>query len=179
MKKLLIFSIALVSFVGCSKVVTSATPNISKLNIQEKSCAILPFYNTTNSHGAGEVMLNNFETQLIKQNICKVVEQSQIDVKLKSIGIDKERLFDTDYAISIGTKLGVDYLFIGKVTEFGYQYGLREDPAVGLSSRMIDVCNAKVIWAGDEGRVNRSFIFRDSLSGSAIELTKSLVSTIK
>jgi len=179
MKKLLMFSLIAISFVGCSKVVTSATPSISKLNVTDKTCAILPFYNTTNSHGASDVMLNNFETQLIKQNICKVVEQSQIDVKLKSIGIDKERLFDADYAINIGTKLGVDYIFIGKVTEFGYQYGLREDPAVGLSTRMIDICNSKVVWAGDEGRVNRSFIFRDSLSGSAIELTKSLVSTIK
>ena len=95
------------------------------------------------------------------------------------MGVEKERLFDKNYAISLASKLNVDYIFLGRVTEYNYQYGLREDPAVGLSVKLIDTKGQEVIWSADEGRVNRSFIFRDSLAATAIETVKSVLSDLK
>ena len=94
-------------------------------------------------------------------------------------GLAAARLFDKNYAISLASKLNVDYIFLGRVTEYNYQYGLREDPAVGLSVKLIDTKGQEVIWSADEGRVNRSFIFRDSLAATAIETVKSVLSDLK
>ena len=175
-----VFSILAASLLlsGCStatKIVTSPKIPIDK----SKSCALMPLINDTNYYGADGTVSAAMETEIAKKGVCKLIEQSEIAYKLKNMGVEKERLFDKNYAISLASKLNVDYIFLGRVTEYNYQYGPREDPAVGLSVKLIDTKGQEVIWSADEGRVNRSFIFRDSLAATAIETVKSVLSDLK
>jgi len=164
---------------GCAQKVTNFDRDSSLELDTKKSCAILPFVNSTNNLAASEAVTSFFTTEVKKKNLCKVIEKSESENRLKSIGIDKEKLYDSKYAQEIGKKLGVDYVFSGSVSEYNYQYGLREDPAVGISARLIDVGSGEVLWMGDEGRVGRSVIFRDSLDGTAIDTVISLLGTLK
>jgi len=162
---------------GCSSVTKNVSSSVS-LN-PAKSCAVMPFINDTNHYGADDAVAALVETELQRKGSCVFVEQSEVAQKLKALGVEKDRLFDKNYALSLASKIGVDYLFVGRVTEYNYQYGLREDPAVGISMKLIDAKEQKFIWAGDEGRVKRSYLLRDSLAATAIESVRSVLSEIK
>lgn len=164
-------------FSGCSAVTKSASSSI--LLEPKKSCVVMPFINNTNHYGADDIVVSIVETELYKKRACVLIEQSQTAQKLKALGVEKDRLFDKNYAADLALKLGVDYAFVGRVMEYGYQYGLREDPAVGLSIKLIDAKSANVIWSGDEGRVKRSYLLRDSLAATAIDCVASVLSDIK
>jgi len=164
---------------GCAQKVTNFDRDPKLVLDGEMACAILPFVNITNNLAAQDAVTSFFTTEVKKKNICKVVEKSEVENRLKSMGVEKEKLYDSKYAQEIGKKLGVDYVFSGSVSEYNYQYGLREDPAVGISARMIDVGSGDVLWMGDEGRVGRSVVFRDSLDATAIDTVVSLLGTLK
>lgn len=176
LKGLSIFA-AILLLSGCSAVTKNVSSQISL--DKSKSCALMPLINDTNYYGADDTVSAAIETEIAKKGVCKLVEQSEIAYKLKNIGVEKERLFDKNYALSLASKLNVDYVLLGRVTEYNYQYGLREDPAVGVSVKLIDAKEQKFIWAADEGRVNRSFVFRDSLAATAIETVKSVLSELR
>lgn len=177
MRVFLVVCLGVFFFAGCSAV----TKNVSSAVKLEssKSCVVMPFINDTNHYGADDAVAAIVETELHKKNICVLTEQSETAQKLKALGVAKDRLFEKNYAADLAVKLGVDYAFIGRVTEYGYQYGLREDPAVGVSIKLIDANASKVVWAADEGRVKRSYLLRDSLAATAIECVQSVLSDIK
>ncbi|MEY4504873.1 MAG: hypothetical protein RL154_1170 [Pseudomonadota bacterium] len=162
-----ILTIAL--FAGCGQKSLNYDLKPNFMPDSNKSCMVLPFNNLTTNIAASDAVAGFFATELKRKNICTVIEKSDT----------KQKQFDIKQAIEFGKKQGVDYVFVGSVSEYNYQYGLREDPAVGISAKMISVTSGDVIWSGDEGRVGRSFLMRDSLDATAIDSVKSLISTIK
>ena len=132
-----------------------------------KSCAVLAFTNHTPNIAASDALTSFFITELSKKNICKIVDC-----------LEKDKKGDIKQTLEACKRQGIDYLFVGTITEYSYQYGLREDPAVGLSVKMINTSDSNVLWMADEGRVGRSLFLRDSLDATAIDSVKSVLSTL-
>ena len=53
---------------------------------------------------------------------------------------------------------------MGSVSEYGYQYGLREEPVVGVNIRVVRVSDGAVIWATIESDIGSSFWSRESVN---------------
>jgi TolB-like protein len=56
----------------------------------------------------------------------------------------------------LGRLLGAKTLVIGRVTEYQYKHTLGEDPAIGVSIRVVDADTGTVLWSGarsDTGRI--------------------------
>jgi len=85
----------------------------------------------------------------------------------------------TQRAKQLGAELGVDALIFGAVTEYRYKRGLDEEPAVGITLRLMDVRSGQVLWVATVSRVGGCDIFcKDSLSRSAQAVCRDMASDL-
>ncbi len=144
--------------------------------------AVLPFENLSEHPNAGEILTRLMATELYKQRLFNVREESEW---LRSSVADDgekagERLPSSMPRIQqLAHKVGADGALLGSVTEFHYQHGLREEPVVGLSVRMVRSCDGKVVWASSRSASGKGLFRRESLNQVAQRVVQELVSELK
>lgn len=132
--------------------------------------AVLPFDDGSIEHWWG----NNWQvgtgisdmivTDLLEKNCFRLIEREQIDKILKEQDFGASGRVDPKTAAKIGKILGVQYIIIGKVTEFSIQsqkanlivISARSNKAkVAIDGRMVDTTTAEIV-AGAKGAAEKS-----------------------
>lgn len=125
--------------------------------------AVLPFDDSKvapwwaySSPGPGKGLTDVFITKLVEKKEVRVIERTELNKVLAEQKLSNASAFDTNTAIKLGKLLGVQYIAIGKVTEFSesikntnvivvqtktYTY------KVGIELRIVDTSTAEIIAA--------------------------------
>ncbi|PKR48412.1 hypothetical protein COO20_24410 [Thalassospira marina] len=147
---------------------------------QGASIAVMPFDNLTNSEEAGQVASYLAVSALRANTNLAVQPESNVTQTYDSLNAEgtATAAVGTHTAVSarqLGEILGVQYVLTGSVSEYGYQYGLREEPSVSMNMRLIDIGTGTVIWSASSGIVGQGTFARDSVSIIAQRLVNQMV----
>lgn len=127
--------------------------------------AVLPFANWTDNPNAGEIVARLAATELYHRDLFQLVEV-QAGEPNGTEGSPQGNFLHEE-AQGVGRRLKVDGVLTGVVTEFAYQHGLREEPAVGVSMRLVRVEDGAVVWASSHSEIGTGWLRRDSLNLTA------------
>ena len=142
-----------------------ATSNAAQQQPQDNRyrVAILPFDDGSIKHwwgndwDVGKGVADELLTELFKMNSFRLVEREQIERIIQEQNFGQKGRVDPKTAAKVGKILGVQYLIMGKVTEFttdsesssfnvkGYNLGLQTNTArVAIDARLIDTKTAEI-----------------------------------
>jgi len=136
--------------------------------------AVVPLENLTNREGAGKILAELLYTELAGRGY-QLIPPQEVSAAVALHNFDMERI-SADQAVKLGRSLNADAVLLGSVSEYGYQYGLREEPAAAANLRLVRISDESVLWAASGGGVGRGIIGRDSLAMLAQEVAARLVS---
>lgn len=125
--------------------------------------AVLPFENLSNNPTAGLSVAQLFATELMSSGRFCLLEESDMRRQLAGLKIDVDHLAEGSIARDVGRELLVDAVLTGSVSEFSYQHGLREEPAVGFTMQLVRVGDGVVLWRASQSLMGSGFISRESI----------------
>jgi len=174
----LVIAIAMIGLSACANI-NRETGNYSTETWDDVTVAVLPFENFTNHHNAGMVAAEITVSELRGRDAFKHITPLQ-DVRLafEKEGVKEGDRIRNTKAADIGKALGVDAVLIGSVSEYGYQYGLREEPSVTYNMRLVDTTEGKVLWTFSAGQVGRGVFSRASVSLVAFSVVENMVDAL-
>jgi len=141
--------------------------------------ALLPFENLSEYPNAGEILTRLMATELYRQRLFNIREEDDLYRQVAAEQSEKGRLPSTPPRVQqLAHKLGVDAVLLGSVTEFHYQHGLREEPVVGLSVRLVRSCDGQVVWAASRSVSGKGVLRRESLNQVAQRVVQELVNEL-
>ncbi|MGA1839966.1 MAG: hypothetical protein ACMUIU_05000 [bacterium] len=144
-----------------------------------KSVCVLPFENLSKDTDADIKVREIFVTELFRAHIFKdIVDIVEANAALMSLRIRKPNSMDNETIKAIGERLGVEYLILGVLTEYGYGKSNESGAEVGLSVRMIEVENGNILWTANNfkmGTNSLSRILGISQGPSPMELARGVV----
>ncbi len=141
--------------------------------------AVLPFENLSEYPNGGEILTRLMTTELYRQRLFHIREEDDLYRQMVAERIEKEGAPSAPSPIQqLAHKLGVDAVLLGSVTEFHYQHGLREEPVVGLSVRLVRSCDGQVVWAASHSVMGKGLLRRESLNLVAQRVIQELVSEL-
>lgn len=126
--------------------------------------AVLPFENLTTHQNAGTILADLLTTELYRLGSLRVMESSRTRSLLAGAYGETDGRGESAYAQEVGRKLGAQMVLMGSVSEYGYQYGLREEPVVGVNMRLVRVSDGAVVWATSESDIGSGFWSRESVN---------------
>jgi TolB-like protein len=139
---------------------------------------VLPFENLTTHRNAGYIASELLTTELYRQGIFRLIEQSRIRKWMANNKINPAQLTETTYAQAVARALGVHAVIIGSVSEFGYQHGLKEEPTVGINARLVSGSDGQVLWASSSSDIGRGIFNRDSANETAQRVVVKMVAEL-
>ena len=154
---LLIGLVTTLFFSGCSSGydVQYLTPQPeSKSHI---SAAVLPLTNLTTHPYAGKIVGDLLSTELHRIPGVHFAERTALQQTLVGDQGESEQILDRTAVRQAGQRLGVERVFYGSVTEYRYQRGLDQNPAVGINLRLFDVIDGREIWSASMSRTGSGF----------------------
>jgi TolB-like protein len=128
--------------------------------------AVLPLENLSTHPEAGQIVSGIFTNGLLARGLFQLREESEIRSALSLAGVSPGRLRDGLFAGDVAKALEVDAVLVGNVSEYRYLHGLKENPTVGLSVRLVDR-GGTVMWSASESAVGGGFLNRPSLFETA------------
>lgn len=148
---------------GCSNTVTSIHRG-GAVRTNAK-WAILPVQNHSETPQAGERVEAFLDTLLRKEGISvldKYPAPKDDDTHL--VTSDRQRY---EAALEWARTAKYDYAVTGSVEEWRYKSGVDGEPAIGVSMRVLDVANNKVVWAATGTKTGSS---SENTSATALKL---------
>lgn len=133
----------------------------------------------------GKGISDEFVTEFLKTNRFRLIEREQIDRILEEQDFGQSGRVDTQTAATIGKILGVDFLVMGRVTEFslksaevsglsfkqGIGLGVKSTNAiVAIDARLVDTSTAEIIASATGRGDKRSTNLSVAVDWSAIAL---------
>jgi len=123
--------------------------------------AVISFENKAGWGGyrLGDQAADMLVTQLVKTKAFRVMERDQLDAVLKEQNLGASGRVDTSTAAKMGKILGVKYIIIGAVTQFGkseagasgFAFRVRRDKYSGkVDVRMVDVETGEIVDVWEE-----------------------------
>jgi hypothetical protein len=134
---------------------------------------ILPMVNNSETPQAGERLEAILDTLLRKNGVASLDRYpppKEDDTHL--VSSDRQR-YETAFEWARGAKY--DYAVGGSVEEWRYKSGLDAEPAIGISMRVFDVSNGKVLWAATGTKTGGS---NQNTSATAMELLHQMVAQL-
>lgn len=128
--------------------------------------AILPFENLSTDPNAGTILAQMTASELYARNLFKLMEETEARQRAAAAHIDLSQLGETTAAGAAAKALGVDAVLIGSVSEYRYQHGLKEEPTVSVTARLVRA-DGTVMWATTRSSIGGGFLQRGSLSETA------------
>jgi TolB-like protein len=135
--------------------------------------AIIPFENLAGYPNAGHVMADLLEAELLARGAPDLMPGTEV----------REALAEHEGTVlspeALGRVLGVDAVIVGRVTEYKYKVSLGEEPAVGVSVRLIDTATGEVLWSAARSQLGRfAWVREDSLSRLSQEVAARLAGSL-
>ena len=167
-----LFYLLLIVFAVSACSTVTATRDISVSANQ--SWVLLPINNLSSTPRAGENTKAMVETHLRKRGI------NSLQTYIASDDLSLVSLLDTDRqqaeAVAWGQANGIRYGITGTVHEWHYKSGPDKEPAVGLSLKLIDLSNEKVLWQATTAKTGWGYA---NLSGVANKAVNRLLGQIR
>lgn len=138
------------------------------------SVAVLPLENLSTHPEAGLIVAGVLTNGLLARGLFQVREESEIRSALSQAAVSPARLRDGVFAGDLAKALEVDAVFVGNVSEYRYLHGLKENPTVGLSVRLVGR-DGGVIWSASESRVDGGFLNQPSLFETAQSVVDAMI----
>jgi TolB-like protein len=155
-------------------------PGCSVYKIQEsesfsssETWLMLPFLNHSDTPEAGKRAADIAATLMRSKGISQVVENYTLDNSNVLSDLDQQKKLQE--AITWGQQKKYRYGISGSVQEWRYKSGLDSEPAVGVTLKVIDLNNAKVLWSASGSKTGWG---RDSVSGAGHELMQVLIDAL-
>ncbi len=136
--------------------------------------AVLPLENLSTHPEAGQIVSAIFTNGLLARGLFQLREESEIRSALAQAGVSPARLRDGLFAGDVAKALNVDAVLVGNVSEYRYLHGLKENPAIGLSVRLVDRGGA-VMWSASESLVDGGFLNQPSLFETAQSVVGAMI----
>ena len=166
MRKMMLAAVMTVAMVGSA---VAAMPRLAVMNLENKS----GFRGYEKDLGQG--MADMLVTQFVNTKRVKVIERAELEKVLTEQKLGLSGAITAQTAAQVGKLLGVEYMVIGSVNEFGtnksviggFGVGMVNHSAnVGLDIRLIDTTSAEVVAAatGEAKKTTRGV----GISNSAI-----------
>lgn len=140
--------------------------------------AVVPFENFTNHQNAGIVCAEMTQSELSGQGRFRVLPQGDIRRAMEKADIRDPDRVTTTQAEGIAKAANAEVALIGSVAEYGYQYGLREEPSVTINMRLVRISDGAVLWHASAGQVGRGSFSRESVSIVAMHLVRDMVALL-
>ena len=138
------------------------------------SVAVAPFENLSTHPRAGLIISQLVLNELYGRGLFKPLEESEMRLRLVALGIELAGLGEETVASAVAEALGVDAVLVGGVTEYRYQFGLKEEPSVGINMRLVRP-DGTVIWAASDSAVGIGILRRPSLNETAQNLVGDMI----
>ncbi len=132
---------------------------------------VVPFRNLTVYPGAGVTIARFSATELYKKRIFTVQEFPMFS------SAQPARNRSVDEPVTVARAAGADAVLTGSVTEYGYRYGFRKQPVVGIDIRLIRT-DGTVLWAASVSGVGSVWPGKDSLTGTAQRTVMRMVESL-
>jgi len=134
--------------------------------------ALLPLVNLSEAPRAGERARRLVETALRARGVEPELAPSPPSAQALPLLDDQVRL---DKALAWARRERIRYAVTGSVEEWRYKSGLDGEPAVGLSLRIIEIPEGRVVWAGSGARTGWGYA---SLTGTATRVIDDLLDAL-
>jgi hypothetical protein len=135
---------------------------------------MLPVANFSETPQAGERIESMLETLLRKQGISSLDRYPPIKDDDTHLVVSDRQRYEESLAWARGQRF--DFAVYGSVEEWRYKSGIEGEPAVGLSVRIVDLKNNRVLWSASGSRTGgRS----DNASETALTILDSLVGEMR
>lgn len=116
----------------------------------EREVVILPFLNASQAPLAGERAQAVLTTLLRRRGIGDLRIAADLDPEDAPPELDDRRRYQR--ALSAVLTRGAGWGVTGTVVEWRYRPGLRDEPAVSISLRIVDLADGRVVWSGSGAR---------------------------
>ncbi len=156
---------------GCMKQHYQIDTPVIERNV---SWLLLPLVNYSQTPMAGERAEAILETRLHSAGVKKLVSYPT-EISNDGLPLLNEQI-RLQKALEWARKQQAAYAITGSVEEWRYKSGLDGEPAVGLSLKVIQLPEEKIIWSGSAARAGWS---RESLAATALVVINELVSQIR
>lgn len=133
------------------------------------SIAVLPFENFSSHPYAGQIVAQLIATELYTRRLFTQVEESDVRRRLAEKRLDSKDLGRETVARDLAEALAVDAVLVGTVQDFGYRYGLRPDPVVAVTARLVGK-DGTVHWSGSFGELGVASGGGDTVTATAQRL---------
>ncbi len=172
------FVLALFLVSGCGSVQRTTALDQVQLNSRARKVVVLPLVNLTSMPNAGRIVGELLSTEIIAQTDFRMLERSEMMEHLASGKNEVEEVLEKSAAARVGRSLGVDTVIYGAVTEYRYKKGVDEDPVVGISVKMLDIPETRILWAESVTATGSMYTGRTSLSALAHMMCADMVKTL-
>lgn len=163
--------LAVLMMAGCSTTIQSSA-DIETLDTQAK-WALLPLANNTDTPQAALSAEAMLEHQLRRRDITTLLHYPAT--------LSRDSLFEPterkviEEAQKWAIEQGARYAMTGSVEEWRYKVGIDGEPAVGVTLKVIDLTNGRVVWSASGAKSGWS---RQALSAVAQALLADLVGSL-
>ncbi len=135
--------------------------------------ALLPLINLSEAPRAGERARRLVEAALRARGVEPVLAPTPRAPEALPLLDDRVRL---DKALAWARRERIRYAVTGSVEEWRYKSGLDGEPAVGLSLRIVEIPEGRVVWVGAGARTGWGYA---NLSGTATRVIDDLLDTLQ
>ncbi len=135
--------------------------------------ALLPLVNLSEAPRAGERARRLVEAALRARGLEPVLAPTPRARQELPLLDDRVRL---DEALAWARRERIHYAVTGSVEEWRYKSGLDGEPAVGLSLRIVEIPEGRVVWVGSGSRTGWGY---DNLSGTATRVIDDLLDALR
>lgn len=170
--KFILFGLSVLLMTACSSTIQS-TADHDALNDQAK-WALLPLANNTDTPQAALSAESMLEHQLRRRGINTLLHYPAL--------LSRDSLFEpterkvSEEAQKWAREQGVRFAVTGSVEEWRYKVGIDGEPAVGVTLKVIDLSNDKVVWSASGAKSGWS---RDALSAVSQTLLTDLLASLQ
>lgn len=120
---------------------------------------VMPFHGVSESPGSGLIVADVMANELYALGGFVVVTPEVVAARAAP------REGETLSPEATGKMVGALFILIGRVTEYTYKSGVGEQPAVGVTARLIETDSGRVLWSASRARTGSAAWFQeDSLA---------------
>ena len=117
--------------------------------------AILPLENLTKHHNAGMIGAELLISEVHSRGRFAIVPFAEVREVMEQLDIPRADRMTNVTAQKIAQTVNADLVMTGSVSEYGYQFGLREEPSVSMNLRLVQIANGNILWTHSAGLVGR------------------------
>ncbi len=136
--------------------------------------AVMPFQGVSEAPGSGLIVADILANELYALGGFILVTPEELAARAA------KREGEVISPAETGRLVGARYIITGRVTEYTYKSGVGEQPAVGITARLVDCGTGRVLWSATRARTGSAAWFQeDSLGLLTSRLCRDIALSVK